>query len=183
MKQAWSTAVVVSALLCGVAVAQTSSDTAAAIDACARIADQAARLDCFDKLARPAPGRNVETTSSPAPPAAVAPQRSAAAPSTAAATSTDTAPAPAASVPSKREARAADRAELEVMSSITALREILPGRVEVTLANGQVWRQTHSDPYNLLVGHEVKIYPSGFGKYFRLSSTEVRGFTQVERVK
>jgi hypothetical protein len=179
MKQAWSTAVVVSALLCGVAVAQTSGDTAAAIEACARIADQAARLDCFDKLARPAPGRSVEKTSSPAPPAAVAPQRTAAAPSTAA----NTAPAPAASATSKREARAADRAELEVMSSITALREILPGRVEVTLANGQVWRQTHSDPYNLLVGHEVKIYPSGFGKYFRLSSTEVRGFTQVERVK
>ncbi len=69
------------------------------------------------------------------------------------------------------------------MSSITALREIQPGRVEVTLANGQVWRQTYSDSYNLALGHEVKIYPSGFGQYFRLSSTELRGFIQVERVK
>jgi hypothetical protein len=92
-------------------------------------------------------------------------------------------PAPATSATSKRDARAAERAEREVMSSVTALREIQPGRVEVTLANGQVWRQTYSDSYNLLVGHEVKIYPSGFGKYFRLSSTELRGFTQVERVK
>jgi hypothetical protein len=177
MKHAWSTAVVVCALLCGVAVAQSSGDTAAAIEACARIADQVARLDCFDKLARPAPGRSVETPPIPAPPAAVGPsQSSAAAPPTAA----DTAPA---SVPSKREARAAERAEREVMSSVTALREIQPGRVEVTLANGQVWRQTYSDSYNLLVGHEVKIYPSGFGQAFRLTATELRGFIQVERVK
>jgi len=177
MKQACSTAIVASTLLCGVAVAQGSQDTAAAIEACARILDQAARLVCFDKLAQTAPGPSVEAATSPAPTAAVDPQHSAAAPATAAAT----APAAAANVTSKREARAADRAE--VLSRVTALREILPGRVEVTLANGQVWRQTHSDPYNLLVGHEVKIYPSGFGKYFRLSSTEVRGFTQVERVK
>lgn len=179
MKQAWTTAVIVSALIGGAVAAQSSGDTAAAIEACARITAQAARLDCFDKLAQTAPGRSVETPS-PAPPAAVDPQRSAAAPPTAADTA---APAPAASGTSRREARAADRAELEVMSSVTALREIQPGRVEVTLANGQVWRQTYSDRYNLLVGHEVKIYPSGFGKYFRLSSTELRGFTQVERVK
>jgi hypothetical protein len=181
MKRARSTAVVVSVLLCGVAVAQSSfGDTTAAIEACARIADQVARLDCFDKLARPVPGRSVETPPSPAAPAAVGPpQSSAAAPPTAA----DTAPAPAASVPSKREARAAERADREVMSSVTALREIQPGRVEVTLANGQVWRQTYSDSYNLLVGHEVKIYPSGFGQYFRLTSTKLRGFIQVERVK
>jgi hypothetical protein len=179
MNQARSTAAVVSVLICGVAVAQGAGDTTtAAIEACARVADQVARLDCFDKLARPAPARSAESASSSAPPAAVDAQRSATAPPAA-----DTAPASAASATSKREARAADRAELEVMSSITGLREILPGRVEVTLANGQVWRQTHSDPYNLLVGHEVKIYPSGFGKYFRLSSTRVRGFTQVERVK
>jgi hypothetical protein len=178
MKRASSTAVVLSAI-CGVAAAQGSGDTAAAIEACAQIKEQAARLECFDKVARPAPGRSVETAPSPAPPAAVDPQRSAAAPSPA----PETAHAPAANVASKREARAAERGEIEVLSSVTALREIQPGRVEVTLANGQVWRQTHSDPYNLLVGHEVKIYPSGFGKYFRLTSTEVRGFTQVERIK
>jgi hypothetical protein len=177
MKQSWSTAVVVSALLCGAAAAQSSGDTAAAIDACARIADQVARLECFDKLARPAPSRSVEPAASSAPPQPVEPQRSAAAPAE------DLASAPAASVPSKREARAADRAEREIMSSITALREIQPGRLEVTLANGQVWRQMYSDPYNLLVGHEVKIYPSGFGHYFRLTSTRLRGFIQVERVK
>ena len=66
---------------------------------------------------------------------------------------------------------------------VAAVREILPGRIEVTLTNGQVWRQTNSDRYNLLVGHEVRIYPTGFGQYFRLSSKELRSFIQVERVK
>jgi hypothetical protein len=66
---------------------------------------------------------------------------------------------------------------------VAALREIQPGRLEVTLANGQVWRQTNSDRYNLVVGHEVRIYPTPFGQYFRLSSMEARGFIQVERVR
>jgi hypothetical protein len=173
MKRASSTAVALLAL-CGVAVAQSSADTAAAIEACAQIKEQALRLECFDKLAQPAPARSAEAAAV-APPAAVDPQRRAAAP--------PPAPAPAANVPTKRQARAADREESEVLSSVAALREIQPGRVEVTLANGQVWRQTYSDSYNLRVGHEVKIYPSGFGKSFRLTSIEVRGFTQVERVK
>jgi hypothetical protein len=66
---------------------------------------------------------------------------------------------------------------------VASLRELQSGRLEVTLTTGQIWRQTNSDRYNLLVGHEVRIYPTGFGQYFRLSSTEARGFIQVERVR
>jgi hypothetical protein len=66
---------------------------------------------------------------------------------------------------------------------VAGIREIQPGRVEVTLANGQVWRQITSDRYNLLVGQEVRVYPSGFGQYFRLSSKASRGFIQVERIR
>jgi hypothetical protein len=84
---------------------------------------------------------------------------------------------------SRREALAAERAEREVRSQVASVREIQPGRIEVTLANGQVWRQTNSDRYNLLVGHEVRLYPSGFGQYFRLSAKELRSFIQVERVR
>jgi hypothetical protein len=178
MKRAWSITVGVSLLGCGAAFAQGSADSASAIAACARITEEAARLQCFDELARQAPGRSAE--SAPGPPTAVnEAQRSGAPPPTGA----DAAPISGESEASGREARAAERAEREFTSSVTALREIQPGRVEVTLANGQVWRQTHSDRYALLVGHEVKLYPSGFGKYFRLSSMESRGFIQVERVK
>jgi hypothetical protein len=84
---------------------------------------------------------------------------------------------------SRRDARAAQRQEHEVTGRVAAVREILPGRIEVTLTNGQVWRQTNSDRYNLLVGHEVRIYPTGFGQYFRLSAKELRNFIQVERVQ
>ena len=178
MKQAWSITVGVSLLGCGAAFGQGSADSASAIAACARITEETARLQCFDELARQAPGRSAESAAGP-PPAATELQRSAAPPPT----GSDAPPISADSEASGRESRAAEAAEREFTSSVTALREIQPGRVEVTLANGQVWRQTHSDRYALFVGHEVKLYPSGFGKYFRLSSTESRGFIQVERVK
>jgi hypothetical protein len=177
MKQAWGIAVGVSLLSCGGAVAQVSADdTASAVAACARIQSAVERLDCFDELARRVPGN--AAPSSP-PPVTNDPRPTTAPPPVTA----DTAPASAESGGSRRDARAADRAERELTSSVTAVREIQPGRVEVTLANGQVWRQTGTDRYNLLVGHEVKIYPSGFGQYFRLTSTELRGFIQVERVR
>jgi hypothetical protein len=143
MHHAWTTLAFVSLSSCGAALAQSSDAAASGIAACARIAEPAARLECFDELARQTPANGL----------------------------------------SRSEARAAERAQQEVRSSVAALREIQPGRVEVTLANGQVWRQTSSDRYELMIGHEVKVYPSGFGHYFRLSSTVLRGFIQVERIK
>ena len=124
----------------------------------AAIESAVARLDCFDALAKRA--RAADSAAEQAVPAA---ER--------------------ADLPSRREARAADRGEREQVSQVASLREIQPRRLEVTLTNGQIWRQTNSDRYNLLVGHEVRIYPTGFGQYFRLSSTEARGFIQVERVR
>lgn len=70
----------------------------------------------------------------------------------------------------------------EFFSEVASLREILPGKLEITLTNGQVWRQTNSDRYMLQPGHEVRLYTSRFGRYWRLSSTTLRGFVQVERV-
>jgi hypothetical protein len=130
----------------------------AGVAECATIESAVARLDCFDALARRA--RAADSPAAEAVP-----------------------PAQRADRPARREGRAADRGEREQVSEVASLREIQPGRVEVTLTNGQVWRQTNSDRYNLVVGHEVRIYPSGFGQYFRLSSTEARGFIQVERVR
>lgn len=66
---------------------------------------------------------------------------------------------------------------------IAALREIQPGRLEITLVSGEVWRQTSSDRYPLRVGHAVEIYPTRFGGYFRLTAPALRGFVQVERVR
>lgn len=151
-----------------VVAAQEARDASAGIAACATIESAVARLDCFDELAR---RERAES-------AAAAPEPQAAPQSAPASTR-----APAEPLPSRRDARAADRAEREVTSQVTAVREIQPGRIEVTLANGQVWRQTNTDPYELLVGHEVRVYPTGFGQYFRLSSKQRRSFIQVERVR
>ena len=157
MNHACNTTLVASLLFAGgIVAAQGSDETASGVAACAQLESASARLDCYDELARTA-SRNDAAASPPA------------------AESTEP--------PSRREARATDRQEREQTGQVASIREIQPARIEVTLTNGQVWRQTNSDRYNLLVGHEVRIYPSGFGKYFRLSSPELGKFIQVERVK
>lgn len=159
MQQAY-TVTFIAALSCAVvtpAAAQSSAE--AGLAECAAIESGVARLDCFDSLARrtraasPATDAGVPAASEPA------------------------------TRPARRDARRADGEEEEQVSQVASLREIQPGRLEVTLANGQVWRQTNTDRYNLMVGHEVKIYRTSFGEYFRLSSTKARGFIQVQRVR
>jgi hypothetical protein len=177
MTQAWKTIVAVScACACGTSAAQGPGETASGVAACAAIESAVARLDCFDELARRARADDAgaEAPPSQAPAAGRQPPASA---------TPNAAPPDTPQRLSRRDARAAERAEHEVTSHVAAVREIQPGRIEVTLANGQVWRQTNSDRYNLLVGHDVRLYPSGFGQYFRLSSKELRGFIQVERVR
>lgn len=71
----------------------------------------------------------------------------------------------------------------EISSEVAALKEIVPGQLEITLTNGQVWRQTNSDRYRLEVGYPVRVYPSRFGQYYRLTSEILRGFIQVERIR
>lgn len=72
----------------------------------------------------------------------------------------------------------------EITSQVVALREILPGRFEIELANGQLWRQTSSDRYRLQVGHEARLYRARDGdRFFRLTVAALRGFVQVERVR
>lgn len=72
---------------------------------------------------------------------------------------------------------------VELHSTISKLREYIPGRYLITLENGQVWRQMVAERYRLRVGHNVRIYPSRWGKSFRLSAEGLKGFIQVERVR
>jgi hypothetical protein len=72
---------------------------------------------------------------------------------------------------------------VELHSTISKLKEIVPGRYLITLENGQVWRQMVGARYQLRVGHHVRIYPTGWGTSFRLSAEGVKGFIQVERVR
>ena len=72
---------------------------------------------------------------------------------------------------------------IELHSTISKLREYVPGRYLITLENGQVWRQMVGEKYPLKVGYKVLIYPSRWGQSFRLSAEGVKGFIQVERVR
>lgn len=176
------TATLIFSLLCaaGTVAAQGSADTASGVAACAAIESTTARLECFDALAKSTSADGAATAAPRTAPPQPAGTASQAEPSVGAAASVPQ--ANSTKSVSRREARAAEQQELEVTGEVAAVREILPGRIEVTLTNGQVWRQTNSDRYNLLVGHEVRIYPTGFGQYFRLSSKELRSFIQVEQV-
>jgi hypothetical protein len=72
---------------------------------------------------------------------------------------------------------------VDLHSKIVALDEKMPGRYQITLENGQVWWQKVSARYQLEVGDSVRIYPSGWGKSFRLTVVNRNGFVQVERIK
>ena len=188
------------ALVCGGAAvgllplaagAQPDHDLIAGLEACAALQRAEARLDCYDELARrahasPSAARSA-TTEPPQPAATATPPPNETTP---AAPQPSEAP-PAARAPSEAEfglappatERGSALSTTELVSRVAALRELQPGRLEITLVNGQVWRQTNSDRYALEVGHEVRIYSTRFGSYFRLSATELRSFVQVERVR
>ena len=71
----------------------------------------------------------------------------------------------------------------EIRATIAELRETVPNAFLITLDNGQVWRQTRPDPYvTLKVGYDVRINMSRFRAY-RLTSSDMRGHVQVERVR
>jgi hypothetical protein len=82
-----------------------------------------------------------------------------------------------------RRERAPDDDAVEFEGTITALRTIAPKAYEVTLDNGQVWRQVVAQQYSLEVGQHVRIYPTHWGSSYRLAASERKGFVQVKRVE
>jgi hypothetical protein len=71
----------------------------------------------------------------------------------------------------------------ELHDTIAALKAAPQGGAWIiTLSNGQVWRQTEPEPYNLKQGYAVRIYPSRWGTSYRLSTEQIHGFIQVERI-
>jgi hypothetical protein len=84
-------------------------------------------------------------------------------------------------LPSEKQEEEKDLVELH--STVSKLKEYLPQRFLITLENGQVWRQMVGERYRLKVGYKVRIYPNRWGKSFRLSAEELKGFIQVERVR
>lgn len=96
--------------------------------------------------------------------------------------------------PSSRETRAEDfgkdepyvvkgeNGKEELIGRIASLQKCPTGWV-VTLEKGQVWRQMLSKHYLLREGQQVRIYPTMWGKAYRLSVLDGPGYIQVERVQ
>jgi hypothetical protein len=77
--------------------------------------------------------------------------------------------------------RSPDRQPVEIVATVTELRQTVPNAYVITLDNGQVWRQAHPMPYPLRTGLVVHVRETNFG--YRLTAPELHGQINVERVR
>lgn len=70
----------------------------------------------------------------------------------------------------------------ELIGRIASLQKGQNGWI-ITLEHGQVWRQMLSKRFQLREGQEVRIYPTMWGKSYRLALVDGAGFIQVERIR
>jgi hypothetical protein len=167
--------------------------------ACRKLPADSERVRCYDAqidkmsaaAASAAPVTQAPPTAPKAAPAlaASAPPRNA---STAAATAASTQPASTAAtfgqetLPPTARASTSQQEEPALLSSITALRAVRPQLYAISLANGQVWRQTEASDIALFlhVGDDVRIAKGTLGSY-RLStaSTGAKNWVRVTRLK
>jgi hypothetical protein len=71
----------------------------------------------------------------------------------------------------------------QITGTVAGLDEVRPGAYVITLENGQSWRQMSTKRYPLRVGHRVTIYPTRWGRSYRLAVEELSDFIQVERLR
>jgi hypothetical protein len=69
----------------------------------------------------------------------------------------------------------------QITATVTAVREVEPNMLMITLDNGQVWRQNRAQRYLLREGAEVQLRASSWGPSYRLTDPNLGGFIQVER--
>ena len=77
--------------------------------------------------------------------------------------------------------RAKKREPIEIVATVTELRQTVPNAYVITLDNGQVWRQSHPMPYPLRTGLVVRVRETQLG--YRLTAPELHGQINVERVR
>lgn len=173
-------------LLSPFALAQADKSQLAA---CFAIAENNARLACYDTLARP--GQAAAATVSPTPAQPTAPT---AAPSVQAASVTSAAPAaiakaaPAAPELAPKESFGkqvprSEQVEEVLVDKVAAIKEVEPKKMQITLANGQVWKQSIGKSFMLRPNDTVRITGSPWGDSFRLEKDGKPGYIQVQRLR
>jgi len=70
----------------------------------------------------------------------------------------------------------------EMFDTIVALEQRRQNLWLITLESGQQWLQQNSKRYTMAKGDEVRIYPSIWGKSYRLTVERLGSYIQVERV-
>jgi hypothetical protein len=160
---------------------------------CLALTTPVERLACFEDQVRTAQSLQSVAAAVVTAPTAAQPAASVAPAASAAVAPVAAAPAAAASQPAAavdaaanfglREKPAKDEKAEELLATVASVRQFAPGKLQVTLDNGQVWRQTSADNYKLREGHAVRIYATRWGNNFRLTAKDLGGFIQVERVQ
>ena len=164
--------------------------------ACRKLPDEGQRVRCYDAQI----DKSASVASSPAPtqaaanvPMAAAAPAGSAVPALRGAATTAAAPTqpgatarfgqetlPAASRPTQ------PHEETTLLSSIKGLRAVRPQQYAITLANGQVWRQTEASDIALFlhVGDDVRIEKGTLGSYrLSTSSTGAKNWVRVTRTQ
>jgi hypothetical protein len=187
------------------ALAQSAPGVTVDVGDCVKLQTPEERLACFDAAvkksgsapaAAPPPAPSAPSAAQPtvAPPAAAAPPASsgaaapaAAASSAAAASAAAQSSTPSAAPQSDHAGRATQSEEsasaATIVAKVKSLKPTVPNAYQITLDNGQVWRQTYPQFYPMQPGTEVTLTPTRWGNAYRLSSDHLKGFIQVERVR
>ena len=140
-----------------------------ALNACRHITDTLERVACYDKVAAEAAGR-LEQPSDPEAEARRLQEENWRQREELARLRNQSRDADSSTVPT------------ELTSQVAAL-ENDPSGWTITLENGQIWKQVISKRYNLKEGQQVHIYPSHWGKSYRLSAKGNGSFIQVKRLR
>lgn len=149
------------------------------LQTCRAIADDAARLACYDRLADAADKSNTIVSVTELTPATAPPL-----------------PPPPASAPTPEELFGHDAVTSEEMmrqaagigrleeldQRVTAMRRSPDGKLVLTLANGQVWAQIDSRRVRLAAGDEVRIRRAAMGSYLLAGADMTQGI-RVRRIR
>ena len=155
--------ILTTAALFGSGNALGSDDIAGAVSACRAEADDARRLDCYDRAAGRATG-------------------AAATPAAAAKPEDDFGREREMAYAEDQKRAEATRAIGELQATIVSLERRMDGLMTFTLDNGQVWRQIRPDSrFTIKQGDAIRIQPGSLGSF--LLSGPTKKSTRVTRVK
>ena len=164
------------------ALGQHTAEVTVDVGECVKLEAPDERLACYGRHVDAAVKQNNAAPSAPPALLPVTPAPGSGSASVPAATASS---ATAATPPSDSSGHAHDPSaeSSSIVATVTALKETVPNAYQITLDNGQVWRQRDSQRYPLQPGQRVTLSRTKWGEAYRLNAEGLHGFIQVERVR